>query len=473
VALGSLAAAWPGAWADTGLTASFTLIWNWGSGYEGSYTITNNTGSAISGWAVSFDLPAGQQLGNYWNALETVSGSHYAFTNRNYNGTVPADGGTTSFGFIVTGPFSPPANCMINGGPCASGGSQGAITASPPGATAPAPAGPPAAPSAPATPSPATPSPAAAEAAAPPAGPPAGQASGSRFAVAPYVDLTNNQEGVLDQAAKGGLKSFTAAFVTGAGCTPIWGDTLPVTNDPNVTGEITRAESEGATPIISFGGAAGAELAQSCPNLSQLVGAYQSVISTLHVTHIDFDIEGAAIAMTAASNLRFAAINALEAANPGLVVSLTIPVLPSGPDGDGQAFLRLARADGARVNVVNVMAMDYGAFFDRSGATMGSNAVQAAQGTLSFLRTVFPGATFAMVGVTPMIGVNDDPAEIFTEADAQTLTGFARQNHLGRLAFWSIDRDQPCAGAATALSQCSMVSQQPLDFTRIFDGFTG
>ncbi len=177
--------------------------------------------------------------------------------------------------------------------------------------------------------------------------------------------------------------------------------------------------------------------------------------------------------MTATNNLRFQAIKALEAANPGLVVSLTIPVLPSGPDGNGQALLRLAHADGVNISVVNVMAMDYGAFFDAGGPNMGTDAVLAAQGTLSFLRSVFPGATFSMVGVTPMIGHNDDPAEVFTEADAHTLVSFAQWNHLGRLAFWSVDRDQPCGSSVSGLSQCSMSSQQALDFTKIFDNFAG
>src|SRR5262249_35700455 len=82
-----------------------------------------------------------------------------------------------------------------------------------------------------------------------------GGGGGSGFKVAPYADLTNLQEPMLDKAAtQAGLKAFTAAFVIGSGCTPIWGDTLPVTNDPTVTGEITKAESEGASPIVSFGG---------------------------------------------------------------------------------------------------------------------------------------------------------------------------------------------------------------------------
>jgi hypothetical protein len=120
-----------------------------------------------------------------------------------------------------------------------------------------------------------------------------GGGSPGSYAVAPYADMTNNQEPMLNEAAsQAGLKAFTAAFVIGSGCTPIWGDTLPVTNDPTVTSEISTAEADGAQPIVSFGGESGSELAASCSSLSQLTAAYQSVISTLHVTHIDFDIEG-------------------------------------------------------------------------------------------------------------------------------------------------------------------------------------
>jgi len=71
-----------------------------------------------------------------------------------------------------------------------------------------------------------------------------------------------------------------------------------------------------------------------------------------------------------------------------------------------------------------------------------------------------------------MIGQNDDSAEIFTEADAQTLVSFAQSNGLGRLAFWSVDRDQPCGGSVSGLPECSEISQQPLDFTKIVQ-YTG
>jgi hypothetical protein len=300
-----------------------------------------------------------------------------------------------------------------------------------------------------------------------------GGSGGGSYSVAPYADLTNNQEGMLNNAAtSAGLKAFSAAFVIGSGCTPIWGDTLPVTNDPTVTGEITTAEADGAQPIVSFGGEAGSELAVSCTNLSQLTAAYQSVIAALHVTHIDFDIEGAEIAYTADNNMRFQAISALEAANPGLVVSVTIPVDPTGPDSNGQAFLAAAKANGTRIDLINGMAMDYYGSWD-PGAEMGTDAVDAAQATLAYAQTLWPSMTYANIGVTPMIGQNDDAAEVFTEADAHTLVSFAEANHLGRLAFWSVDRDQPCSGSVSGLPSCSEISQSPLDFTKIFTAYTG
>ncbi|MFI9383267.1 chitinase [Kutzneria sp. NPDC052558] len=293
------------------------------------------------------------------------------------------------------------------------------------------------------------------------------------YGVAPYVDMTNNQEPMLNAAISGaGLKAFTAAFVIGSGCTPIWGDTLPVTNDPTVNGEISAAQSAGAQAIVSFGGAGGVELAQSCTNATSLTSAYQTVVNTLHVNHIDFDVEGAAIADTASVNRRFAAIKSLESANPGLVVSVTIPVLPTGPDNYGTAFLQAAKADGARLDVINIMTMDYYGSWD-SNPQMGSYATQAATATLNLARTLWSSDTYGNIGITPMIGQNDDAAEIFTESDAQAVVNFANSNGIGRLAFWSVDRDQPCGGGVSGLPSCTNISQSKLDFSKIFDSYNG
>jgi hypothetical protein len=293
---------------------------------------------------------------------------------------------------------------------------------------------------------------------------------GSVGKVAPYVDMSNNQEPMLDKAAQAGLKTYTAAFVISAGCSPIWGDTLPVTNDPAMDQEIATAKAAGAAPIVSFGGEGGTELAMACTTESSRQAAYRSVITHLGVTHVDFDIEGATLDYTSDNNLRFQAIAGLEAADPGLVVSVTLPVLPTGLAPDGVAFLALAKQDGVRIDLVNVMAMDYGSSFT---GDMGQEAIQAAQSTLTQVQADWPSDGYANIGVTPMIGQNDNSAEIFSEADAHTLVSWADTAHLGRLAFWSVDRDQPCGGSVNGLPSCSEIAQSPLDFTKIFDAYSG
>ncbi|CNE32205.1 chitinase [Mycobacterium tuberculosis] len=102
-----------------GASATFTKTSDWGSGWEGRFTLTNGTGAAVNGWRVEFDLPAGTSVGSYWDALLTKDGLHNTFTDRGYNAAIPA-GGSVTFGFLGNGPGSP-QNCTFNGAPCAGG----------------------------------------------------------------------------------------------------------------------------------------------------------------------------------------------------------------------------------------------------------------------------------------------------------------------------------------------------------------
>jgi chitinase len=288
------------------------------------------------------------------------------------------------------------------------------------------------------------------------------------YSVAPYVDLSANSADMLDTAiAQGGVNSYTAAFIIGSGCTPIWGDTLGIDNS-TANARISRAQAAGAKTIISFGGAGGAELGVSCTNQSSLQAAYQSVINKYRVDHLDFDIEGAAIADTGSVDRRFKAIKGLQNANPGLNVSLTIPVLESGPDGNGSNFLRSAATNGVKVDIVNAMVMDYG----HAVSDMAAAAQSAAEGTLNAARAAGLNVTYANIGITPMIGNNDSANEVFTQPNAQTIVKWARANGIGRLAFWSIGRDQPCPGGGVS-PNCSGLDGNKLDFTKIFTGGGG
>ncbi|MEU9441271.1 carbohydrate binding domain-containing protein [Streptomyces sp. NPDC048304] len=302
------------------------------------------------------------------------------------------------------------------------------------------------------------------------ASPGSAAAASSVYSVAPYVDMSNSQEGLLDTAVTAHhLKAYTAAFVLGEGCTQIWGDTLPIGNDSYTDPEIARAKSEGASVIISSGGAGGEPLAWTCSTQSSIDAGYQALIDDYGVTRLDFDVEGAAVADTAAAARQMQAMKDLKAANPGLQFSMTLPVLTSGLTNDGVNILEAAKNAGIRIDVVNIMAMDY---YAGTGTEMGQGAIDAARATLAQMQSVDSGYTYANLGITPMIGKNDD-GSTFTLADAQTVENFAAQNGVGRLAFWSVNRDQPCSGSANSLPTCSEISQSSLAFTDAFVPYEG
>jgi chitinase len=280
---------------------------------------------------------------------------------------------------------------------------------------------------------------------------------------APYVDMTN--PGMLDTAvSQHGVKAFTAAFVIGSGCDQIWGDTLPVGNDPATDGAISKAKAAGAAVIISSGGAAGVPLAWTCTDQGKIEDGYQKIISSYGVTSLDFDIEGAAIADAASAARQMTAMKDLKARNQGLTFSLTLPVLPAGLTADGVNLIKAAHSAGVKVDNVNLMTMDYYA----GNQDMGQAAIQATQHTLAQLQSVDSSYSYGDVGITPMIGTNDDNST-FSLDNAHTVKSWADANGIGRLAFWSVNRDQSCSAFSPQASPtCSGVSQSPLAFADAF-----
>jgi len=76
-----------------------------------------------------------------------------------------------------------------------------------------------------------------------------------------------------------------------------------------------------------------------------------------------------------------------------------------------------------------------------------------------------------MIGVTPMIGQNDNSSEVFYQSDMQQLLTFAQQQHLGELAFWDVTRDgNACTGS---LSKCTDITQTPYEFSKMIAPYQG
>ena len=311
-------------------------------------------------------------------------------------------------------------------------------------------------------------------------GPPPPPAGSKVFA--PYIDLglTVSWQ-LLSIQQQSGIKVFTLGFVVGnGGCTPTWGgvgatvanDTLP--NGTTILSLVQGVRAAGGDVIISFGGAAGTELALGCTTVSSLQAAYQSVLNKYSVNsstpvRLDFDIEGGATLDQASINRRNQALVGLKNANPNLVISYTLPVLPTGLVASGVNILNSIKAAGLNVNVINVMAMDYGPAND-NGGQMGLSATQAASNTRN---QVLAAGLTSTIGVTPMIGINDVASEIFQLSDAQMLLNFANANsYITRLSMWSVTRDNgSCPNQGFASPVCSGIAQSNWAFSNIFKPF--
>jgi hypothetical protein len=86
-------------------------------GYDVQFTVRNVGTSAVTGWKVEFNLPAGTSATKAKGAVLGRTGTdHYVFTNKQSNATI-APGRSQTFSFLATG-LGRPTNCLVNGGAC-------------------------------------------------------------------------------------------------------------------------------------------------------------------------------------------------------------------------------------------------------------------------------------------------------------------------------------------------------------------
>ena len=267
----------------------------------------------------------------------------------------------------------------------------------------------------------------------------------ARYA-APYLQISTSDAGDMaaDMSATG-LKYYTLAFLTPkSGCTPEWengGYSVGAFNS-----QISSLQAAGGNVIVSFGGAEGGELAQTCTSVSSLTAAYANVVSTTGATRLDFDIEGGVLSDTGATSLRDQALAALQAQDPAVQVDFTLAVDPTGlPTGSGSeyALLQDAKSKGVKVSMVNIMTMDFGN--GQNALADAESAAQATAGQLAGLYGISSSAAYGMMGLTPIAGKNDDN-ENFTTANAATLESFAASKGVGELSFWEVDEYDKATG---------------------------
>jgi chitinase len=142
---------------------------------------------------------------------------------------------------------------------------------------------------------------------------------------------------------------------------------------------------------------------------------------------------------------------------------------------DGLAVLELAIAEGVAIDMVNIMTMNFGDAFPQD--QMGQNTIQAAESLFAQLQTLYPDQTdeqlWSMIGLTPMIGINDRTTQTFTLEDAKAVVAFAEARGIGRLAMWALNRDEECvSGVEIVALNCSGTLQSEYAYSMIFNTLT-
>jgi len=505
-------------------TAVYSKTSDWGSGFQAQYVLTNPMPVPLNTWSLQFSLPSTEKITSMWGGTDTASGTTQKVVAQSYDTTIAA-GASITIGFDASysGTYADPSACRLNSDPCdgsadvqaptvPSGLSVLSTTASAAslswagstdnvsvagynvysGSTMVA--------TSPGTAATVTGlAPSTSYSFTVRAYDEAGNLSASSAAVsattlastggghlpgvaAPFVDIGAWPTPNLTQIAETtGLRQFSLGFIVNgtAACTPSWFNAYAMSAGFEQS-DIASLRAIGGDVKPSFGGEAGTELAQSCTDVPSLTAAYQSAITAYNLTQIDFDIEGSAVADPASIDRRSQAVAALQrtaaAAGKTLNVTLTLPILPSGLTSDGLYVVESAVKYGAEITLVNGMAMDFGDIeAPNPGGQMGTYAIDTAKSLYIQLTPLYPSLTSAqvwnMIGVTPMIGQNDNSSEVFYQADMRQLLAFAQQQHLGELAFWDVTRDgDACTGS---LSKCTDITQTPYEFSKMIAPYQG
>jgi len=140
-----------------------------------------------------------------------------------------------------------------------------------------------------------------------------------------------------------------------------------------------------------------------------------------------------------------------QAKHPNLRFSFTLATLGGNSAQSlgsiGVTTMNAIKAAGLTNYYINLMVMDYGTA-GSSVCTLGSNGrCDMGQSAITAANSLhnYWGVPYNRIELTPMIGGNDAQDEVFSLADADKMTAWAKQNGLAGIHYWSLDRDTDCA----------------------------
>ncbi|MDR6508346.1 chitinase [Arthrobacter oryzae] len=300
-----------------------------------------------------------------------------------------------------------------------------------------------------------------------------------------YVDVTVSPAYAFEESSGPATRDVVLAFLVASpedSCVPSWGAAYGLEKAGTALGldkRLSVLRSQGGAASVSFGGSRNRELATACEDEGKLRTAYRDVVERYEPSFMDFDLEGADLLDQAGGERRARAVAALQgdrnASGQKLAVWLTLPASPRGLTDAGIAAVEQMLQAGVRLSGVNIMTMNYGASRSSSQGMLEA-AKAAADATHDQLGIVYQRAGINLsreqiwkkIGLTPMIGRNDLPGEIFELDAARGLKDYAVELGVQRLSMWSLNRDAPCPSSEQgqdATFTCSGVDQGTARFS--------
>jgi endo-1,4-beta-D-glucanase Y len=108
--------------AGTLCEVSYEIVARWTNGFHANVTVTNRASTPISGYTLRWTFISGEAFSSGWNANYAQAGNAVTASNPagHWNGTIGANGGSLTFGFIGTGNPAAPVDFRLNGASCQS-----------------------------------------------------------------------------------------------------------------------------------------------------------------------------------------------------------------------------------------------------------------------------------------------------------------------------------------------------------------
>ena len=205
--------------------------------------------------------------------------------------------------------------------------------------------------------------------------------------------------------------------------------------------KVQTLQEEGYDVWVAMGGWDGRILARDATSVSEVKSAYETVLDTLGVTHIDIDDENYDEAGRDGTyyEMRNEALAQIQSERPEVKVTYTVAARPDGITNathcPGKDMISDALEKGVELEYINIMTMDW-----TDVDTTPARVKSACEGTVDWMSTVYPNMSeserWGKLGFLPNVAESEwDPS------DSQEVAEYATQKGVGLVSMWALHKD--------------------------------